>query len=395
MEGVIAPDIWKDYPHHYGKSEAIKKNILNARSFFLQNDLLNTYYHLGVALHYIQDSFTTCPSYLDRHHKWEEGIEKCYYSADLGEIVQKYVDKRDVRKRYLRLAQELSTEAQGKDDALRVATLNGQTKTVEGMTSPMVDLNFGYTASYLVSKAVLGLKYSPELDISLRRLLEDHERRLVSVDMASANSLIDLIEKRDELSTRIASPSSLAGKIKNWLTGRKLKAIERAVATEHDDYINRQHLGRVAARYNAEAEMIASRYGGWYRYEVPSLGIDNVSLELIGIHDAAAISLPGASCLQGLNGRKESPDIPESSGNEMVRRADLARAQIDLPPPWIQTHRADDRCCMMSASGCDASEQAQAALRTGAPQCSEACPRPAGDHFQGGATPPAPGAGRK
>ena len=33
-EGSIAPDKWKDYPHHHGKSENIKTNILKARKFF-------------------------------------------------------------------------------------------------------------------------------------------------------------------------------------------------------------------------------------------------------------------------------------------------------------------------------------------------------------------------
>ena len=58
-EGSIAPDKWKDYPHHHWKSESIRTHILVARKFFLSNNLSKAYFHLGVALHYIQDSFTS------------------------------------------------------------------------------------------------------------------------------------------------------------------------------------------------------------------------------------------------------------------------------------------------------------------------------------------------
>jgi hypothetical protein len=58
-EGIKAPDKWKNFPHHYGKSEEIKQQIMNSRKCFLHDDYPNTFFNLGVALHYVQDSHTS------------------------------------------------------------------------------------------------------------------------------------------------------------------------------------------------------------------------------------------------------------------------------------------------------------------------------------------------
>ena len=62
-EGVLAPDRWKDYPHHHGKSEDIEQHLIKSRVLFLQGDLPNAFFSLGVALHYIQDSYTSMASF--------------------------------------------------------------------------------------------------------------------------------------------------------------------------------------------------------------------------------------------------------------------------------------------------------------------------------------------
>lgn len=56
-KGCIEPDKWKDYPHHKGKSGDIQSRLLKARKNYLDNNLGEAYYNLGVALHYIQDKF--------------------------------------------------------------------------------------------------------------------------------------------------------------------------------------------------------------------------------------------------------------------------------------------------------------------------------------------------
>src|SRR4030065_2400235 len=77
--GVLAPDQWKDYPHHHGKSEAIRRNLMHARQCYLQDNLLDAFYYLGVALHYIQDAYTSMASFYPKHKSWEQDIEDSNY----------------------------------------------------------------------------------------------------------------------------------------------------------------------------------------------------------------------------------------------------------------------------------------------------------------------------
>ena len=75
-EGVIDPDKWRDYPHHYKKEKEIQNNLWFSRQHLLIDDFPNAYYYLGVALHYVQDSYTSMASFYPNHHSWEESIEK-------------------------------------------------------------------------------------------------------------------------------------------------------------------------------------------------------------------------------------------------------------------------------------------------------------------------------
>ena len=88
-DGVIAPDQWRDYPHHYGKSDAIKKHFMVSRQCYLQDDLPLAYYYLGVALHYIQDSYTSVISYDSPnnqiwHQNYEQDIEDSQFVHRCG-----------------------------------------------------------------------------------------------------------------------------------------------------------------------------------------------------------------------------------------------------------------------------------------------------------------------
>ena len=59
IEGVLAPDKWKDYSHHHGRPYTIQERLLKARQLFLNDDELNRHYHLEVAFHNIHDAYTS------------------------------------------------------------------------------------------------------------------------------------------------------------------------------------------------------------------------------------------------------------------------------------------------------------------------------------------------
>ena len=115
-EGVIAPDKNRDQQvHHYGCEEIISQHLNVARSSFLRNDYNHSLYNLGVALHYIQDSYTTCPSFLPGHQNWEEGIEKSWLvpDAEMVEVIKRDVRNWSHRSHCMSVAQELSKDVQG------------------------------------------------------------------------------------------------------------------------------------------------------------------------------------------------------------------------------------------------------------------------------------------
>lgn len=86
--GSTAPDIWQDFPHHQGKESEIIENIIQAHSLFLKNDD-ECYHKLGIALHYIQDRWTSRPRISDAHTKWERKIDlsKYWEDNDLKKII--------------------------------------------------------------------------------------------------------------------------------------------------------------------------------------------------------------------------------------------------------------------------------------------------------------------
>ena len=82
-DGIVATDKWKNYPHHHGKSEQIKQHLMKSREYFLKDGYPNSFFNLGVALHYFQDSYTSFASFYPKHHSWEESIEYAHYTPDL------------------------------------------------------------------------------------------------------------------------------------------------------------------------------------------------------------------------------------------------------------------------------------------------------------------------
>jgi hypothetical protein len=332
MEGIVAPDkYFKDYPHHYGKSAQISQYLLMARSFFLQNDSPNAYYNLGVALHYIQDSFTTGPNFdSDFHTKWEGWIEDSSVVSNVDEKIQETVRNKSEQNRCSQVARELQKEVQGRDDTLRIAMMNGHMKNYETMASPEVDLNLGLIASYVVSKSILGPKYCPDLDIQLRNILVAHENYLNKSDIDSSNNIMGLIRKREEIAKGMVPPSGIVAKIKYWLTSRRIRIIERDIISKTNRYYQKEHLENVARSYRTEVSRATAPYDGWYIFQIPQLNIDAVPLELLRIQ---AISETFGWKQQNLKNLFRDKNIPihQVGNNEIVRRADLDRLLGQIP----------------------------------------------------------------
>jgi hypothetical protein len=288
-EGIVAPDKWKDFPHHYGKSHEIREHLNLARSCFLKDDLPAAYSNLGIALHYIQDSFTTYPSFLPKHQEWEEWIEEAHFVTDIMGAIQDSSMSRPMKERSSHLAQELSREVQGRIHTLRIATLNDQEKTKETIASPKVDLNLGFLASYLVSRSVLGPKRSPSLDAQLISVHDRYVDLLRSAEKDASSEIIALVKQRNELAERSVPTNGMIAKLKNWFTSKKISSLDAKVALKKNMYFGREHLVRIADRYYEETRKITWEHDGWYLYYIPPIDIDIIASELLDLKAASTI----------------------------------------------------------------------------------------------------------
>jgi len=107
--GSVAPDRWENYPHHSEKETSIARWILEARKRFIDGDD-ECYHDLGIALHYIEDKWTTRLRPLDKHGQWEASINEQPIIDDweLREEISKTVLPTKVEQSYLKLLDDMA-----------------------------------------------------------------------------------------------------------------------------------------------------------------------------------------------------------------------------------------------------------------------------------------------
>jgi excisionase family DNA binding protein len=328
--GVLAPDRRKDYPHHHGKSEAIRRNLMYARQCYLQDNLLDAFYYLGVALHYIQDAYTSMASFYPKHKSWEQDIEDSNLVYDLEEKINYYLRNNEYqRDRCLWLADALSREVQGKNNTLYVATLTGK-EASKSFAKPIIDLNLGLRASYVVSKSVLSPKNCPTLETQLKDVLSHHETLLRNAEIELSDQIIRLIEERDQLINKKVPPTGIVSKIKNWITGIRIGLKDRAANSKHNDYVNKRHLENVASDYRKATDKIVTPYMGWYNYQVPQINIGIVKRDLLSIQEIAGYFGVTEYSVKELLKKGHAPSFHIGT-KELIRRPQLDKILSQFP----------------------------------------------------------------
>jgi len=270
-DGIIAPDKWKNYPHHHGKSEDIELYLMKSRGYFLKNDMPNALFHLGVALHYIQDSYTSFASFYPKHHSWEESIDCANFTYDLEKTITYSLRKKwNERDRCLRLARALSKKAQGRDNTLYMATLSGHSAS-KSFAKPIVDLNLGLRASYVITESVLSSKNCLALESKLRDGLSNYVVVMINAEVELSNKIIRLTNKRDDLKKRREPSSGTVSKIKNWILGIRIRLKDLAVNSNYKSYTKQKHLEKVVTEYIKAANRTVAQYVGWYNFQIHML----------------------------------------------------------------------------------------------------------------------------
>ena len=329
--GIVAPDQWKDYPHHHGKSENIKEHLMKSRGYFLQDDLPKSFFHLGVALHYIQDSYTSVVSYNSPnrqiwHQNWEQDIETSNIvgDQDFEKMINYSLMKNNFqRERCLRIAHSLSRGTEGRDNTINVATLSGHGESISN-AKPIVDLNLGFRASLVVIESVLSSKNCPALENELRKGLFYHEALLRTAEVELANKIIGLVNERIDLELRRVPSSGIVSKIRNWILGMKIGSKERAVNFNYDYYTAKGHLHEVVREYLNAANRTVTPYAGWFNFQIPRINPNIVSKELLSVQDVAKALGEDEHDLKG-SLHKHNVSIYYVRNSELVRRAELDR----------------------------------------------------------------------
>jgi hypothetical protein len=279
-EGCIVPDKWKDYPHHEGKSEDIQYRILDARKYFLRNDLPEAYFNLGVALHYIQDGYTTLSSHSRHHTRWENQIDQSYFTDDLENLVGRtFRNSPDRREEYTRYSRVLTEKVEGKKATLRIATMNGPGLSYWGNRQwgkPYIDLNFALRASLVVARAVLSPRTKPNLQ---KRLFDFHtmyQLKMEETERQTAQELVELIKKCIELKNckKKGAFETLRKKFQSMTYNFRAK---RSL----NNYEQQEHLDKVVYEYQNMVNGITYSHFGWYNFDVPKLDVNSIEKDLL------------------------------------------------------------------------------------------------------------------
>lgn len=329
-DGILAPDKWKDYPHHHGKTEQIKQHLMKSRRYFLQDDYPNAFFHLGVALHYIQDSHTSFASFYPKHQSWEESIEYARFTSDINKTINYSLrDKGWERERCLRLAEALSKNTKGRDNTLYLATLSGH-ETSKSFAKPIVDLNLALRASYVVIESVLSSKNCLALENILRAELSNHKELMRTAEVELSNKIIRLVNEREELEKGKVPSSGLVSKIKNWILGIRIKLKDLAVNSNYKSYTQEKHLEKVIREYLKETNRAVSPYRGWHNFLIPKLNPTVVTKELLTIQDVSmAIGENKSSLKESL--AKVNLTSYRVRNKELIRRIELDRFLSNSP----------------------------------------------------------------
>lgn len=324
VEGVLAPDKWRDYPHHHGKSKIIRQSLLDARRLFLSNDIPNASYRLGVAFHYIQDAQTSfvwrSPDSVkgqEWHDKYEQWIDDAYFSDDVEKLVKNsFCINRRQMEHYLNFLKLLTSRTEEKENTLSIATYNSgkDSNSDSKWGKPAVDLNFAFQVCLATAKSVLGPKINVELQKEINKMLRDYGFRLRESEQICANKIINLVQRRNKA-------RKAKGFLSFFLATIMSKVFDMRAKSNFKKYGTGDHLLKIAETYLRAATSMARPYIDWYSVTIPSIDINVVEKKLLTIPEALKYLNVDEATLRKM--LQKGRPIYNLADVELVQRSDL------------------------------------------------------------------------
>lgn len=303
-EGSIRPDKWGDFPHHHGKGGNIEANILEARASFLSGDIRKACYYLGIALHYVQDSYTSLSSRSAHHQRWEQQIQEAYINEDLMRLVNSaFHNNPGNLKEYSDIAMMMSHDLDGRLGTIGFATMRGPGLSFwryRTWGKPYVDFNFALRASILIAESVFSSATSDKIEQMCSRIHAEFENTLERAEEKMAEEIVKLIEKRDKLAIAFAKKSGTLDSLRNLYRRLRLLIQDYRINKKIGQYDRKSHLSIVAAQYWRAIDDAIKPNQGWYKLKIPEIEISRVKIQLISIEEACRIFKLEPNYLQDL-----------------------------------------------------------------------------------------------
>lgn len=253
INGIIYPDANDPKPHH-DREDAIRENIRKARDRRLDYNPSDSFFYLGMAFHYIQDSWVGMDPDHEEYSKYEKQMDKCTI-LNIGEDMFRYypVKRSRVLKQYMEIDAVLGSPLKAPSELYDLASV---VKPYE--SSAFLDVNIAYRVCYRVAEMVLQPMLKVSLDEMLSKLHSEYTEIFVARNLSEQESLFRMEEDLENL-----REGTFSG-VDAW---NKKRALKKRLAL----YAKGGHLNKTRYDYKQESDRVAAPFVEWYNVTIPEL----------------------------------------------------------------------------------------------------------------------------
>lgn len=275
--GSVAPDDWKDFPHHFGKEWKTRSYIVNARRHFVNGQHLQSLSALGVAFHYIQDKWVTVSSKDGmKHSDWERRIDSSTLipleqtANGMANLVQhsfsvfgisnlkqsnEYLSLANACMKYFKWTLDGFKDFDGQRIKSEVFALTDWRHPTLG--TAFLDLNFSHLICLMVALAVYLPATCSAVQEQLEKTKKEFQIKLDDANKQYTSGIYELVKKKDTLRKGL-----VFARLKSLFYSLKIRAEKR----------NRNHaLQEIRQEYISRVNEKAKPFAEWYRVTIPAL----------------------------------------------------------------------------------------------------------------------------
>jgi hypothetical protein len=268
INGVISPDNEDDTNHYSGREKTALEYLRRARDKRLNYDTSGSFFILGVAFHYIQDSWTSIGPDNEDHRKYLDLIDRCEI-LDIHESIGEYypVKRKRILDQFKSLEKRLKKPVESEEELNNLVIMRRPYES-----SAFLDLNFSFRVCYRVAEMVLKTMYNVKLQESLDLLHEEYINRVKETEAQELRE-IEACEVKAEV---ITLTDSYFSSFNRWSIAEKLKR-------KKERYLEKQHIKQVQHEFETQISKLCKPHENWYNIEKPSIDIDKVLIPKIEI----------------------------------------------------------------------------------------------------------------